>query len=188
MRIFEEYFKRHNINCPLVHHCQNAVAFFKTDYNIWKNNWLVINIKIDPNSLTQCTLYLIDFSFPDKEFLADNLTTIAREWNEYEDYFEEWLKTIKGVEFVIGQKEKELFSWEMFVYTQDYWFAKEFQYQNLLYNSLVGDIDTRHKYYLEIISYISVYFPNIHNLWKNEFFQKREPYADWFKPLMDKKI
>lgn len=193
MRLFEEYFTRHNIaDVPVVHHCTaGALILRTTDSSIWKNRWLLVTIRWEPHD-HHPGQYRIDMNSPIHDgYASDSIFTkwpsLHKKWHEYEDFFLEWSEDLKAVEPVQGAKEVVLAAWEMFVFAYDSWFFRQpNDIKRMLFESLDKDrpVEYRHQHYQDVAIFLATHHPAVLRAWKYEVLGRVVDYADWLAKIV----
>jgi hypothetical protein len=195
MRLFEEYFSRHNLKVPVVHHCQQGAVILRTsDFSVWRNRWLLVTIKWIPDDRHPGS-YEINMGSPiidgySKSQVFSEWPKVEKKWDEYEDFIFDWIDNLKGVAPVIGQREALIAAWEMFVFAYDGWFLKQnSEVKHHLFNSLDKDnsINTRYTHYQDIALYLTSQHPQVLRTWKYEVLAKIQGYSDWLGRLIKEK-
>jgi hypothetical protein len=196
MRLFEEYFQRHQITqVPVVYHCVSGSLLLRTnDRNIWKNRWVLINLKWQHGD-GHPGKYHFDVSLPIhdgflKGSIFERCPTIQKNWQEYEDFIDSWASSLRGVEPVCGIKEIFLCAWEMFVFMCDSWFMKQtYEIKEFLFQTLniENSIDVRFEYYENMMNIISIKQPSLIRVWRYEVLSRVQCYANWLAVLVQDK-
>lgn len=194
MKLYEEYFRRHNIKEPIVEHCSAGSLFLRTK-NIGSlgSSWILLNITWVENTRGPGN-YFISTLTPIRDgheklrmFNCINSTTLP--WDKYEDYLFDWVNKFGNNE-PISQNKSFFAAWEMFVYIFDSWFKNQPQtLKTLLFETLDEDnsFDKRKTYHKEICSYMSVHTPAILKIWKEEILYRTSSYAEWLVKLIEEK-
>lgn len=194
MKIFEEYFQRHDIiDVPLVRHCTNGSLILESfDSQIWKSKWVIFSIRwVDHDH--RPGHYLMEINVPQHDGhetgeVFDQQVQIEKKWQEYEDFILDWSKNIKGVRPIKG-KEAIIFAWEMFVYVYDSWFLKQPEsLKQKLFQSLDKDnsIQTRYSSYQDVAIFLSTHHPAVMRVWKYEILAKLQYDTDWLARLIER--
>lgn len=186
MRIFEEYLKRHNIDVPIVHHCNVGTLILKAD----GFEWMVMEIRWISHDYHPGQ-YSIEINTPIHDgYINDCVFTknspVYKKWDEYENFL---LGTSVYNKFkpVSDPKEIIMTVWEMFVYSCDSWFAKKDSVvKQLLFESLDKDnsIDLRYKKHKEVLSHVD--YSLINRIWTYEMLAKTQNYAFWLSTALNK--
>ena len=194
MRLFEEYFKRHDIvDVPVVHHCAAGSLILRTtDPSLWKTRLLLVSIKWE-NHDHHPGQYIIDMNSPIHDgYLSETFfskpSSIRKKWHEYEDFILDWCENLKGVKPVRGQKEIVLAAWEIFVFSYDSWFLKQpHEIKQILYEGLDVEksIDYRFKHYQDVAIFLSTHHPAVLRTWRYEVLARVQNYADWLADIID---
>lgn len=203
MKLYEEYFGRHNIKEPVIEHCSTGSLFLRSKpiRNLSgrclipsTSPWIFLNITWventrGPGSYVVSTLTPIRDGHFEKGQIFDRITSVTLTWDKYEDYLLDWVDKFGNNEPVL--QEKAFFAaWEMFVYIFDSWFKNQPQtLKTLLFETLDEDnsFDKRKTYYKEICSYMSVHTPAILKIWKEEILYRLSSYAGWLAKLIEEK-
>ena len=185
MRIFEEYLNRHNIDVPIVHHCNVGTLIL---HNMGK--YLVMQIRWVSHDYHPGQ-YCIEINSPIHDGYINDVvftknTPIYLKWDEYENFL--LGNSVPNLfKPVADLKEVIMAIWEMFVYSCDSWFAKKDSLiKNLLFESLDKDnlIDLRYKRYKEVLDYIDS--PVINRIWRCEMLSKTQNYSFWLATALNK--
>lgn len=190
MRLFEEYFRRHNISLPVAHHCKFGSLVLRTD-NTWTSRWAIVTIAWEdhpyrPGQYVIC----MDSPVHDGYVTGDYFTgrnPITKKWHEYEDFFLDWSKSLTGAKPMTGDQIWTSI-WEMFVYSHDGWFNLQPPgIQNTLFESLDEDNtqEARHVAYQTVASHLSRNHPAVFDCWKKKFIVKTQYYSDWLARLVE---
>jgi len=202
MRLFEEYFQRHGIKgIPVVRHDNLGALILRTqDSTYWHSSWLLVTIKwvdggIHPGK------YVVEFYSPihngfTKQRLFQKYNVKELEWDEYEDYFLNWSRSLEGAAgarktpgVVRGGNEVVLTAWEMFVYCYDGWFARqESELRHYVDRCLDVDLPLAHRYagYQNCLIYLTARHPNVLKVWKYEVLALVQHYSEWLAALVEK--
>jgi hypothetical protein len=194
MRLFEEYFKRHNIaDVPVAHHCSTGSLILRTtDSSLWKNRWLLVTIRwVDHDH--HPGEYHIDMNSPVHDgYLSETVftkwPTNHKKWHEYEDFVMTWSENLKGVTPVRGVREVTLAAWEMFVFSYDSWFSRQpFDVKRMLFESLDKErpTDYRYQHYQDVAIFLATHHPAVLRAWKYEVLARVQNYADWLAAIVD---
>lgn len=195
MKLYEEYFKRHNIvGVPIVRHCpQGAVLLRTNDSNRWKSRWLLVSFRWQDDN-THPGKYEIDFFTPIHDGYVKGSAfakwpTTYKHWDEYEDFFLKWIADLRGVSPVRGE-EAIISAWEMFVHVYDSWFRRQSdELKEKLFESLYKQrtLKSRYMSYQEVLIYLSTHHPGILRVWKYEFCAPLQHYSNWLVSLIEDK-
>ena len=188
MRIFEEYLNRHNIDVPIVHHCNVGTLVLKSE-----NKWLIMSIRWIGHDYHPGQ-YAIEINYPvhdgyENDCVFSKTNPIYIKWDEYEKFLLEWRNNKENKQFkpVFEPKEVVMAMWEMFVYSCDSWFAKKDSVvKNLLFDSLDrdNDIDLRYKKYKEVLTHIDS--SSVNRIWTYEMLSKTQNYSFWLATALNK--
>jgi hypothetical protein len=197
MRLYEEYFKRHAIkDIPLVRYDSMGALILRTeDTTYWHSSWLLVTIKwvdggIHPGK------YVVEFYSPIhngylKQRLFQKYNAKELEWDQYEDYFLNWSRSLDGDSMpgvVTGGKEVILTAWEMFVYCYDGWFAhQESELRHYVDRCLDVDLPLANRYagYQNCLIYLTARHPNVLKVWKYEVLALVQHYSGWLAALVE---
>lgn len=191
MRLFEEYFKRHNItNVPLVHHdCYGAVIFESKETNkkmIIFISWVDYDVR--PGK------YIINYSYPVHNGFLENRffehhSRTEKTWDQYEPYFIDLASKLKNVRALENEKEILLTTWEMFLLIYDDWFLTlPSNIKEILFESINKEntINFRYDKYQELYFYIGNNYPSILDNWRKlMLIPIIEPYSFWLAKLIN---
>jgi hypothetical protein len=193
MKVFEEYFKRHNIHVPLVHYCKlgHVVLFSKKyGYKIGKIFW--VNQKDHPGYYTIDFLVPARNSFYKSSIFEERNLKIQKTFNDYENFVFEWAKAVAiGVqenEMIIYSQEESYFAlWEILAFVCDDWFVKQSQeIKTKLFSILDKDnsLAKRHKNSCELTDYLFSANQSAARIWRYELLEIYQNYSDWFYTLV----
>lgn len=192
MKLFEEYFKRHNItNVPLVHHCQEGVVILESEKT--KNKLLIFIEWAEsdghPGEYTIKFVKPIHNSFSAGSYFELE-TKIKKRWHEYEAYFIKLPEKTDSFTAVLEKYEVLLSVWEIFIFVYDGWFSTlPKTIKETLFESINKDnsLDIRIKKYREVYLFMERNFPLITENWSQVFLSKIvEPYSYWLAKLINK--
>lgn len=195
MRIFEEYLNRHRINVPVAHHFGSGSLILRTfDSSIWKNRWILINIRWEDHD-HHPGKYFIEMNSPVHDgYLSETVfskwSSVMKKWHEYEDFLLDWVDGVNGVRPVLEEKEVTLAAWEMFVFAYDSWFMKQSgDVKRILFESLDSDRPTNYRYqhFQDVAIFLATHHPAVLRVWKYEVLFRVNNYADWLGNLLKNK-
>lgn len=179
MFLYEEYIKRHNLGLNLVRHIEKGYLFARDPMEILDITW------IPPDRYAG--QYMVKRLTPNKDaHLRHKLfsTSIGRmlEWDEYEDYL---LKYVKDRQPVVGDLEKEICAWEMFVFAYDSWFADRGMVRDIFHTLDERlSIQERHKAITSISAFMTDKYPNVIDVWIQNMSSEYFPYyCNWISDL-----
>ena len=190
MKLYEEYFRRHNIKELIVEHCSAGSLFLRT--KSVKKPWIFLNITWVENNTRGPGNYVVSTLTPiqdgyKKLQIFDRINSVTLTWDKYEDYLIDWVNKFGNNE-PISQEKSFFAAWEMFVYIFDSWFKNQPQtLKILLFETLDEDnsFDKRKEYHKEICNYMSVHTPAILKIWKEEILYRTSSYAEWLVKLIE---
>lgn len=210
MRLYEEYFKRHQIrDVPLVHHNANSCVFFKCrDNHIWSDilgqpsfytasnatpSFGIFEVKWvysdhHPGHYEAAIHYQIpDGHVKDQVFGIHHITTIR--WSEYESFVYHFCKKLTSVNLIRDKDLAFITGWEMFVSSYDSFLQKQSgDIKYLLFQTLDDENsnETRIAYISEILRKFSCFSPMVLRNWKNEVLNKVQNHSNWLVNIIDK--
>lgn len=206
MKLYEEYFGRHNIKLPIIEHCAAGAILLRTstrriilnDSTIQTGPWVLLNIVWIENPRGPGSYSVADFSpvrdgYFEKGQIFDRISMSYLMWDKYEDYLLNWIDKLDywASEYRPIPPDKAFFAaWEMFVYIFDSWFKNQPQtLKNLLFETLDEDnsFDKRKIYYKEICSYMAIHTPAILKIWKEDILNRLSVYSGWLVKLLEEK-
>lgn len=196
MRLYEEYFRRHNIQgFPLVHHCTRGTLLLRTKNPDKARRWVIMSIRWAEHSQHPGS-YVIEFILPihdgyGKGGLFAKLSPVSKQWDEYEDYLLEWSSQLKDLTPVRGRKNITLAAWEVFVYCYDGWFRKQTHaLKEMLFRSLDEESCPEERFgaLQQILDHLTTNQPAVLRTWKYEVEMQVQGYADWLATLVEARV
>lgn len=192
MRIFEEYFQRHNIiDVPLVHHCTNGTLLLETNKKEpdWNSRWVLVTIKWVEGAHYPGE-YLIEFQTPNYDCINNLFSTIhiTRKWHEYEDFILQCSSSFPSFRPITNSSEILIIAWEMFVFMHDSWFAKQSTtLKNKLFQSLnkENDLEIRYSNYQDVVCILAKQDSILIQTWEYNILFRTQNCANWLAYLIE---
>lgn len=200
MRLYEEYLKRHNLEIPIVHHFSTGSILLKSqDSFLGSHKWIFMfwtwvdnprcpghyDIRIRLPIRNGFQKQRRDQTFVDACFNSSQ--SVIKRWDEYEDFFYEWLPTLKFVYPVKKTKSLILDAFEMFVFIFDDWFNLQPQkVKRILFEVLdkENSLQTRYDNFCDLIAYLKNH-QEIFSVWKKEISDYLPSYSEWLINLIE---
>ncbi len=190
MKLYQEYFLRHNIDGMVVEHNNQGALILRT-----KDSWLLVTIKWQDNGIHPGK-YIVEYLSPIHNGYANrrlfqkyNVKELS--WDEYEDYFLSWSDSMMVPDVISGDKKVVLTAWEMFVYCYDGWLAQQSsELRWYVYSCLDTDqsVETRYSGYQNCLLYLTAKDPDVLKVWKYEVLSLTQHYSEWLAALVKKQI
>lgn len=200
MTLYKEYFQRHAISMSMAEHCSNGTLIFKklTDAGF---QWTVLKINWQTNNRGP-GWYNIYLYRPRRQgglgnkvngpILFDVLTHKEIKWDQYENFMIELINNIDLETETIIKDFKEIICafWEMFVYSNDDYFANRMRQQtldedtfwkSLNFNSPVADRYVAYKKFMD--NNFDAHFPPF-RAWRTEINNVTQNYCHWLVDLI----
>lgn len=190
MYLFEEYYKRHNI--------QSLQFFYNTFYVLLECNGVnhIFGAKWSndfrhPGNFKIC-LKIVNHNGIEKNDIFHNIMEDSADWNEYEYFMFEFFKNIKlknKTIKVVKKKEAMLILWELFVYAADGFFSKQSQeIKNHLAISLDKKISQQDRLFNQLLLLQKHNNTTINKMWKNNFEIVLEKYSTWIEKILEPSV
>lgn len=199
MQLHEEYFQRHELQCPVIKRPETTdrkmVLVYRANRDVWGHSWVVFQIVKKPENFHP---FYYQFSWmtprPNGSSNGSNfqnhLDPKRVEWEEYEREIIEVAKRSIGGDItpVADLSEARLVVWEMFVYCTDERlsdFPPDIRWE--LYKSLDDDltIEQRMQSQENVTNWAQVNNGNVTTRWDNirSYYDPRG-YASWLADLI----
>lgn len=192
MRLFEEYFNRHDIkSVPLVHHAPDGAVILESlkdsSFKIlvlieWKN-------EKPPGRYVIQSVSPIHNGFSSGSFFKIH-NEVEKKWHEYESYFIEFAENLQELRVISNEKEVLLAAWEMFVFIHDGWLSGlPLGIKDALFESVnkENSFEERYEKYQDVYYYLGHNFPyTLENWQKYILFRVVGAYSFWFANLINK--
>ena len=181
-----------------MHHGKDMCLLLKTNnFDFWDKKWLMLYIRRDDKNDSGPESYIININYPIRSVYDGALTNnifikgVGWEcfWHEYEEFILNWKNYLKGVKPILNQTEVSLCIWEMFVYSNDRWFAKN-GLSELLFNSLDEEksLGDRFDHYCNLLFFLERKYPDAIasiDQFKSDLSYKMKNYAYWLGIILD---
>lgn len=190
MYLFEEYYKRHNI--------QSLQFFYNSFYTVLECNKInhILSSKWN-NDLRhpghfKISLKIVNHNGSDYQEIFYNIMEDNVEWNEYEHFMNDFFTKIKQKNTTINVLKKEkidLVIWELFLYSTDNFFSKQpKEIKNHLALSLDKKLNTNDRMFNQMLILQKYNNTPIHKIWKNNFEVIIENYSPWIEKILEPSI
>ena len=190
MYLFEEYYKRHNI--------QSIQFFYNTFFvllecnginHIFSAKWT--NEHRHPGTFKIC-LKVVNHNGIEKEDIFNKIVEDTCDWDEYEYFMFNFFNTIKNKNKtikVIKKKDAMLSLWELFVCAADGFFSKQSQIvKNHLSISLDKNLNTQDRLFNQLLLIQKYTNSNINKIWKNNFEVVFDNYSTWIEKILEPSV
>lgn len=198
-----EYFKRHNINVPLVQHCTSGTIVLKSKIPYNEYRWVIFDCDWILDS--HHGVYQFKYRMPNHDAYQRGLffkkvqpygnsdwnlgsqQVVGQYWDEYEEYILRWVDRTREIYSpIIDNKDIILSLWEMFVYCYDGWIINQNGYfKDLIFKSVDLEVSQNNRYvaYQDTLKFFTEHFPAILKVWRTEFLPTSSRYANWLAKL-----
>ena len=193
MRLYEEYFQRHNIIAPIIRHERTGSLILRTKGLSVSSKWVLVSFYWSDNGVHPGH-YVVEYSYPlhdgylrNRLFQKYNVKEL--EWDEYEDYFLNWCRGLlrdNYTEIIHGELEVILAAWQIFVYCYDGWICKQSsELKCYIHNSMDFELPVRERYkgYQNCLIYFTARQPSALKAWKYDVLGCIQNYAHWLAEL-----
>lgn len=190
MYLFEEYYKRHNI--------QSLQFFYNSFYTVLECNRInhILSSKWN-NDLRhpghfKISLKIVNHNGSDYQEIFYNIMEDNVEWNEYEHFMNDFFTKIKQKNKTINVLKNEAINiaiWELFLYSTDNFFSKQSkEIKNYLALSLDKKLNQNDRLFNQMLILQKYNNTPIHKIWKNNFEVIIENYSPWIEKILEPSI
>lgn len=183
MKLFQDYFLRHNIKLPVVVHCTAGIVLLKNA----ENKWMILSISFNKDGHTN--FYNIEFMTPvrneHKGFMFKKHLINEVKVNEYENYIFDWKRQLDKDYYAIKEENKKISIWEMFVYMYDKRLAEQSsEVKGLLFDSL--NLENSEIIRLNAIEALMLILDvDLVRSWKFDVYYRFSNYSNWLVELVN---
>lgn len=161
MKLHEEYIRRHKLSVPLIQYDQNSKILLRS-HN--PRNWRVVSFEWQPDfghpGFWRCSLIEpVHASYGREKNWRQLFRPQKIYWDEYESFVKKLASDFSGWKVTQCVKDRELFCWEVLLYTCDNWLSqseigKNRGFLNCVVNSIDPDLslEDRWGYFQEALS------------------------------------
>ena len=190
MYLFQEYYKRHNIQSLQFFYNTFCVILECNNINhIFSSKW--INDFRHPGHF-KILLRVVNHNGFDTQDLFHNIMEDSVEWNEYEYFMYDFFKNIKQKNKTINVLKKDLAAialWELFVYSTDNFFSRQNKdIKSCLMLSLDKSLSCKDRLFNQMLILQKYLNTPIHKIWKNNFEIVLENYSPWIEKILEPSI
>ena len=125
MNLFEEYYRRHGLRCPVIKRPNNRLhVVFRTKPDIWKGYWAILQIS-SKNEQYAPSYFQFSWMVPQhngafRSSVLEAFATPTRvEWDDYDVEIIKVAKREDGLQPINDLREAKLAVWEIFMYAAD---------------------------------------------------------------------
>jgi hypothetical protein len=189
MLLQEEYFKRHNLNVPLIPFTAKGALLL----SIPERPYLLLTFEWKEFQNHPGRYYLNYFN-PSANGLLDNkecfVTSDYEKIFEWDDYYYYFMNFAKGVKLkpVVGEKEVVLAFWEILICYCDQWLANygTKSFKNSVFETIDKKLtfDERFDNYKKVLAHIMLRHTNLFEIFRSKMMPYTKTYSHWLGNLI----